>query len=246
MDFKENHKERTALRSLTQFLGFPKGVCMSAVEVQSTPFLIARDLGLKTFKGYVYHHVNLDVHRGRLLAVCGRNGSGKTALLLTLAGRMKHTEGTVSAAGRKLPCRECRLERQVGLGLFRGLNDLPENVSARDVVRAEFKLHGLSSAEKNVSDYLQEWDLGGVADLRIVDMTAERRARLGIALGFVGSPAAVVVDDVEDQLTARQSQGLMRLLHQRAHLRNVAVVVGVTEQALAREADACVNLTEEE
>lgn len=219
---------------------------MNATQAQTAPFLVACDVGLKTFKGYAYRHVNLEAYRGRLLAVRGSNGSGKTALLLTLAGRMKHTEGTVSADGQELPCRECRLEQQVGLSLFRGLNDLPENVPARDVTRAEFGLHGLSSAAEDVSAYLETWGLSDVADLRIADMTAERRAQLGIALGFVGAPAAVMVDDVEDQLTTRQSQGLMRLLRQQARLRNAVVVVGVTERALAREADACVDLTEEE
>ena len=56
------------------------------------PYISARGLGLKTYAGYAYREVDVDVHKGELVAVRGRNGSGKTALLLTLAGRMKQTE----------------------------------------------------------------------------------------------------------------------------------------------------------
>lgn len=218
---------------------------MTQAKAKPEPFLVASGLGLETFKGVVYRNVTLEAYRGRLLAVCGSNGSGKTALLLTLAGRMKHTQGTLEADGQRLPCRECKLERKVGLSLFKGLNDLPEGLSARSAASAEFELRGIDPKADAALGYLREWRLDDVADLRVADLTAERLAQLGIALAFVGEPEAVMVDDVEDQLTSSQSQGLMRLLRQQARLRRAAVVVGVTEQALAREADSYVCLTRE-
>ena len=54
-------------------------------------------------QGYAYREVDVDVHKGELVAVRGRNGSGKTALLLTLAGRMKQTEGTLNVGEFELP-----------------------------------------------------------------------------------------------------------------------------------------------
>ena len=88
------------------------------------PYISARGLGLKTYAGYAYREVDVDVHKGELVAVRGRNGSGKTALLLTLAGRMKQTEGTLNVGEFELPRQRSKAERHVGLGLFSGLNDL--------------------------------------------------------------------------------------------------------------------------
>ena len=79
---------------------------------------------MKTYAGYAYREVDVDVHKGELVAVRGRNGSGKTALLLTLAGRMKQTEGTLNVGEFELPRQRSKAERHVGLGLFSGLNDL--------------------------------------------------------------------------------------------------------------------------
>ncbi len=74
---------------------------------------------------------------------------------------------------------------------------------------------------------------------------SEKLTQLGIALAFAGEPDAVVVDDVEDQLTMMQSEGLVNLLLDAARTRGVAIVMGVVERDLAAMADACVYLSKE-
>ena len=185
------------------------------------PYISARGLGLKTYAGYAYREVDVDVHKGELVAVRGRNGSGKTALLLTLAGRMKQT------------------------GLFSGLNDLQDSLTAAYALGAEFELYGRKPRREAVTDYLRQWQLGDVANVRVKDLTSQKLAQLGIALAFVGEPDAVVVDDVESQLTMSQSEALVDLLLDAARTRNVAVVVGVVERDLAAMADATVYLSKD-
>lgn len=205
----------------------------------------ARGLELKTLAGYAFKGVDLDVSRGELVAVRGRNGSGKTSLLLTLAGRMRSTGGTLCVGGFELPRQRSKVERSIGLGIFFGLNDLQESLTVAYAVGAEFELFGRSPKRDNVLGYLRDWDLGDVADVRVKDLTAEKMAHLGIALAFVGEPAAVVIDDIEDQLTMSQSEGLMGMLHTAARERNAAIVVGVVERALADMADAKIYLSKE-
>ena len=78
-------------------------VAAASAASEAKPYFCARGLGLKTYAGYAYRAVDVDARAGELTAVRGRNGSGKTALLLTLAGRMKPTEGSLSAGGLELP-----------------------------------------------------------------------------------------------------------------------------------------------
>lgn len=212
---------------------------------EGDPYMVARDLELKTYAGFAYRGVNVDVHQGELVAVRGRNGSGKTALLLTLAGRMKPTGGTLRVGDFELPRQRAKAERRVGLGLFRGLNDLQESLTAASMTSAEFELFGRRPRREAVADYLRTWGLADVANVRVKNLTAEKRVQLGIALAFVGEPDAVVVDDVEDQLTMSQSEGLVNLLLDAARSRNVALVMGVVERGLACMADGCVYLSKE-
>ena len=201
------------------------------------PYISARGLGLKTYAGYAYRDVDV--------AVRGRNGSGKTALLLTLAGRMKQTEGTLNVGEFELPRQRSKAERHVGLGLFSGLNDLQDSLTAAYALGAEFELYGRKPRREAVTDYLRQWQLGDVANVRVKDLTSQKLAQLGIALAFVGEPDAVVVDDVESQLTMSQSEALVDLLLDAARTRNVAVVVGVVERDLAAMADATVYLSKD-
>lgn len=219
---------------------FPPGT-----ESGDGAYLVARGLELKTYAGYVYRQVDLDAHRGELVAVRGRNGSGKTALLLTLAGRMKPTGGELFVGGFDLPRQRSKAERHVRMGLFRGLNDLQDSLTVLYATGAEFELYGRKPHKEAVGEYLSAWGLADIAHMRVKDITAEKMAQLGIALAFVGDPDAVVVDDVEDQLTMSQSQGLMKMLGDVARTRKVAVVVGVVERDLANMADARIYLAKE-
>ncbi len=209
------------------------------------PYMQARGLELKTLSGYAYRGVDLEVGRGQVAALRGRNGSGKTALLLTLAGRMKSTGGTLKVGGFELPRQRRRVERNVGLALFSGLNELQESLTVAYAIGSEFELYGRSPRREHVVPYLREWGLEDVANVRVKDLTAEKLTEVGVALAFAGKPDAIVVDDIEDQLTMSQSSGLMELLLRAARERNVAIVVGVIERDLAAMADTCVYLAKE-
>ena len=110
---------------------------------------------------------------------------------------------------------------------------------------AEFELYGRKPRREAVTGYLQQWQLADVANVRVKDLTSQKLTQLGIALAFVGEPDAVVVDDVESQLTMSQSEALVELLLDAARTRNVAIVVGVVERDLAAMADATVYLSKD-
>lgn len=206
-------------------------------------FAEAHDLGLRSPLGCPYAGMDVVVYQGELTALRGRNGSGKTALLLTLAGRMAHTEGTLVILGETMPRGRGRVQRRVGLGLVPGVNDLQENLSVHSVTAAEFELYGKSPKRDAVDEYLKAWGLGGVARMKVGELSRERLVELGVALAMVNNPIGVAVDDIEDQLTIAQSDRLMNMLARLAHERGVAVMVACTERSLAATADRTYDLS---
>lgn len=105
--------------------------------ITTTPTAIrAERLALSANRGPVYGPLDLDIPTGSLTVLTGPAGSGKTALLLTLIGRMRPSKGsTLSVLGHDLP-REARAvqKRTSGTG-FKGLDDLDEEVTVADCVR---------------------------------------------------------------------------------------------------------------
>lgn len=59
--------------------------------------LEARNMGVDASWGHIYGPVNFSVKAGGVTVLVGSGGRGRTALLLTLAGRMKPTTGSLIA-----------------------------------------------------------------------------------------------------------------------------------------------------
>ncbi|MGZ5786909.1 MAG: ABC transporter ATP-binding protein [Ramlibacter sp.] len=68
-------------------------------------------------ESHVLHDVNLELREGRLLALLGRNGAGKTTCICTIIGFLPPRSGQITLAGRSIeklaPERICR----AGVGL---------------------------------------------------------------------------------------------------------------------------------
>ncbi|NPD31096.1 ATP-binding cassette domain-containing protein [Eggerthellaceae bacterium zg-1084] len=204
----------------------------------------ARDLGHKRVLGTPFEHVDLDVAQGAVTAVCGMNGSGKTALLLTLAGRMRFTHGTLVVMGHQLPREARAVQKRVALALFPGVNDLDRAQRVRDAVSAEFHLFERRPNGAAIALYLRQWGLGSFENAKVADLAARELTLLGIALAWVRHPDIIAVDDIESGLTQAQSRELMELLRGFAHERNATLIVGVNEPTLAACADRTYHLSE--
>lgn len=82
--------------------------------------------------GTVFADVDLRVPEGGILVVHGAPGGGKTSLLLTLAGRMAFTAGSLDVAGRLLPDQRHGVRKATALAEITGVNDLDPLLSIGD------------------------------------------------------------------------------------------------------------------
>lgn len=213
-----------------------------ASQVLARPFIVAKGLGLKTPMGTPYWDVNVEVPLGTLLAVTGVHGAGKTPLLMTLAGRMRFTKGSLVIDGNNLPKGSRKARKQAGLGLFRGLNDFEMNLKVRSVTAAELELFKKPHRKADVSAYLAGWGLEQLADLKVRELSEPDLVLLGIALGMAGDPKILAVDDVEHSLTHEQTRSLLATLRKLVDERNIIVMVALTEPSFASCADQVITL----
>jgi RND superfamily putative drug exporter len=165
-------------------------------------------------RGPVFADVDLTVDEGTVTAVTGGPGSGKTALLLAVAGRLPLTDGFLEVAGGLLPEERGHVQRAVELAELPGINDLDldldvdhhlaERLAARslhpwagrrELTRARAAYDELlAAARREAPEALPTADPDG--DTLVADLTDLQRRLLGLALAALPEPAVVVVDDV--------------------------------------------------
>ena len=209
--------------------------------------VVARGLGLRGVRSHYYQGVDLDLAAGQAHAICAENKGGKTELLLTLAGRMLPTEGSLDVAGHD--ARHLRgldkVRPLAGLGFFERVNDVERVLRVRTVTSAELSLVGKPSGRAATEAYLERWGLADKAATVIDDLERRDYDLLGIALGMAGDPRILVVADIERDLTEHQSQALARRLCELAHETGTCVVCGVNDYDLAACFDTATCITKD-
>ncbi len=171
----------------------------------------AEGLGVRGPRGWVFRDVDLVVPAGALAAVAGPSGSGRSSLLLTLAGRMRATDGQARIGEHALPGRLRPVQAVVGLGVFAGVNDLDEPLTVADMVREQLSLRRVRR-RRDVTGVLTRVGLDLPGGTRIRDLGRAEHVLLGVALALVGEPEVLVADDVDVRLDAEDQLVVWRTL----------------------------------
>jgi len=193
----------------------------------SADVIDAEDLGVTGPEGTVFSGVNLAVPPNHVLVVHGPPGSGKTALLLALSGRMAVGSGRLKVVGHGLSGHSgsARAVRaQAGLAETPGINDLEESLTVEQHVAERIATQSIRLwvSRKSVARVLDSMDASVFAvtgrheSLRrttlVADLSPLEREVLGIALALIGSPKLLVIDNVDELNSPADRRALWQAL----------------------------------
>ncbi|MBB2900970.1 ABC-type multidrug transport system ATPase subunit [Kineococcus radiotolerans] len=174
----------------------------------------ARGLELRARGRTVFSGVDVEAPVGSTVVVRGAASTGKTSLLLTLAGRMKPTGGRLRVLGEELPARAGAVRREVALAEVRGVNELDDALTVEQHVAERLVLHqpwyrpwvSADQVDEQVERAQRALDVtaGTGADVPalrprefVSDLAPLERMALGVVLALIGRPRVLVVDDVD-------------------------------------------------
>ena len=203
-------------------------------------YITTRGLTLTTPMGVVYKNVDFTAQKGDVVAIFGSEGSGKTAFLLTMAGRMRFKTGQATIAGFDLKKQYKKVRRMSNITLVHRINDVPENARVRDILSAELQVVGKSGRKSAVEAYLKEWDLLEEGNTKFKNLDSYVSKRFDIALACCGEPKILMVDDIQTGLTQHQSLRVIDWLRELCTKKGMTVLVGTVEYDIARKCDKVV------
>ena len=171
----------------------------------ATPLVEASDATIKAARGFVYREVSARAQTP-VLTIDGTQGSGKTCLALTIAGRMRPTSGRVRTAGLDVSEQTARVRRIAGIAGFRGIDDLEPSVSVADLLRERISWASRWYVRTPLlDDEAVESRLAPVfgnvpvpsADILARELTEAQSLLLRIALALVERPRVLCIDDID-------------------------------------------------
>ncbi|NMH99138.1 ATP-binding cassette domain-containing protein [Pseudonocardia acidicola] len=161
------------------------------------PALRTEGLGLRTRHGWVFTDVTVELPAGGLLSVHGPAGSGRSMLLLALAGRAATTAGRLTVDGAERPA---AIRRRVAVARIGGAVDLEPGLRVADHIRERRLLTGAPVTD--LDEAVAVLGLTLPRTDRVGDLLAVDAVLFAVALATMGRPALIVVDDVEAGLPA--------------------------------------------
>jgi ABC-type multidrug transport system ATPase subunit len=143
---------------------------------------------------------DLDLRRGEVVALVGPNGAGKSTLLAILAGALRPSEGRVAVA-----------EPPLRIGWVPQRPAQYRHLSPRENLELFARLEGLAEPEAEAARALAEV---GLVDerRRSSDLSAGNQQRLNLALGLLGEPEVLLLDEPTASLDPGQRRRFWQLV----------------------------------
>ena len=134
--------------------------------------------------------LDLTVGEGEVVALLGPNGAGKTTTVEILEGYRARDAGTVSVLGHDPQQGGRPFRERIGIVLQEA--GFEENFTPRELIR----LHaGYYPHPRPVSEVITLTGLDEKADARVSTLSGGQKRRLDLALGIVGDPDLLFLDE---------------------------------------------------
>jgi putative ABC transport system ATP-binding protein len=229
----------------------PPSAQLDQTAPAAKPFLQVRGLRLTVPSAAgpvnILRGIDLDIARGEALGVIGASGSGKTSLLMVLAGLEAATGGTLSFEGIDLRRLDedalARLRRdRIGI-VFQSFHLIP-SMTALENVSIPLELAGRRNAAALARDSLAAVGLEHRLTHLPGQLSGGEQQRVALARAFAARPALLLADEPTGNLDQATGQRVMETLF-RLRVETGATLMLITHDAnLAGRCDRIIRIAD--
>ena len=187
---------------------------------------------------HVINNVNLDIHQGEVVVVCGPSGSGKSTLIRTVNQLEKIESGEiwvdgVNVADSKTDLNKIRTE--VGF-VFQHFNLYPHLTVLENITLSPIKVKNMeaAAAEKLAMELLEKVGLAHKKDAYPTELSGGQRQRVAIARGLAMQPAVMLFDEPTSALDPEMVGEVLKVMKDLAQS-GMTMMCVTHEMGFARE-----------
>ena len=178
--------------------------------------LTTRGLTIRAGARLLVRDLDLGFRAGELVAILGRNGSGKTLTLHALAGLGRPAEGEVRLSGTSLEHLGRRaIAREIGILTQDREEGLPSTVLESVLIGRNPHLKPLqweTAADQRIAQAcLERLDLGAFAERKLETLSGGEQRRVALAALLAQDPAIFLLDEPTNHLDPHHQVGVLEL-----------------------------------
>ena len=193
----------------------------------------------------VIRGVSLKINSNESVAIVGKSGSGKTSLIMLIAGLECPNSGKIIFEGEDISqYSEDRLadirKRKIGI-VFQSFYLIP-NYTALENVSLVLEINKVPDAKKKSMELLEQFGLKDRINHFPSQLSGGEQQRVAIARSIVLNPKLILADEPSGNLDSENSKLIMSLLFKYYKQNDSSLVLVTHDQMLAKECDRIIEI----
>ena len=193
----------------------------------------------------VIRGVSLKINSNESVAIVGKSGSGKTSLIMLIAGLECPNSGKIIFEGEDISqYSEDRLadirKRKIGI-VFQSFYLIP-NYTALENVSLVLEINKVPDAKKKSMKLLEQLGLKDRINHFPSQLSGGEQQRVAIARSIVLNPKLILADEPSGNLDSENSKLIMSLLFKYCKQNGSSLVLVTHDQMLAKECDRIIEI----
>lgn len=204
-----------------------------AIEMESVHLTLTSQAGPVN----ILNDVNMSVAQGETVSLVGQSGSGKTSLLLLIAGLERPTHGRVAILGKDttdLDETKLALMRRASIGIvFQSFHLIP-GMTAIENVAVPMELAGAPDASERARAMLDAVGLSKRALHYPAQLSGGEQQRVALARALAPRPGILLADEPTGNLDLETGRSIVELMFEQVQAIGATLLLITHELSLAQ------------
>ena len=194
---------------------------------------------------YALRDVSFDFEKGKIYAIRGRSGTGKTTLLSLISGLERCTEGDVIFNDKSLKDINLDYYRSHDIGIvFQSYNLLPFMTASENIIlsmdASDIKV---ANKKEKALELMRSVGLkDSYANRKVLRLSGGEQQRVAIARSLSYNPKMIVADEPTGNLDKQTEEEIMEIFKNLAHKDGKCVIIVTHSASVCNQVDKVYDL----
>lgn len=195
---------------------------------------------------FVLKDINYSFETGKVYAIKGKSGSGKTTILSLISGLESNYQGSIKFLDKELKDIDLDYYRSRDIGIvFQSYNLLPHLTASENIILSmnisNLKIE--NKEEKALSLMEQVGLTKEQKDRRVLKLSGGEQQRVAIARSLSYNPKMILADEPTGNLDKDTENEILKIFKDLAHKDNKCIIIVTHSENVCNQADKVFELT---